>query len=60
MKCLNTNCEYSIDWTCNKESVIRSNERCMKLETELDCLMCDLNEMNKCSDCCKDWNEVEW
>lgn len=57
MRCLNRNCKYYLSDSYTNSSVVIGISKCNKIETEMDCLVCNLNEINKCVDCCKDWNE---
>ncbi|CAI3651761.1 hypothetical protein [Clostridium neonatale] len=57
MKCLNSSCKYYLSDSCTNSNVVIGISKCDEIEIEMDCLACNLNENNKCADCCKDWNE---
>jgi hypothetical protein len=57
MKCVNFKCNHNKNDECNNPRIIHSNVKCGEIQVETDCFSCNLNEANKCPDCCKDWNE---
>ena len=57
MNCLNSMCYHNKSEKCTNPRVIYQNVKCEEIEVEMDCLACNLNEANKCADCCRDWDE---
>ena len=57
MNCVNVKCHHNKNDECMNPRVIYLNVKCAEIQVEMDCLACNLNEANKCPDCCKDWNE---